>query len=159
MAAGAIALLVASAFTGVVLAGTPAPYEGGWYRYFDECEFRGLQEVAAMANAEPRALVVTGSWQSQLVVGAFTDGAGRVWYKKEVFSPTYHHDNFVITRRLEGRTTFMVVDKHLPSESPGADWSFLDRAPWERVLQQCPGQGAMALKLTVYVYRPPGAST
>jgi hypothetical protein len=151
-------LLVGTAYAGVMLAETPAPYQGGWYRLYPECEFQNLRVLGEHATEDPKALVITGSWQSQLVVSAFTDGVHRVWFKKELFTQTFDRQGWVGVMQKELRSgmrshVYVVVDRHLPQEVDRADWTFLEADPWVLVKQDCLGQGVMRAKFSLYELR------
>lgn len=154
LAAVVPALVVALAVGGLVLAETPEPYAGGWYRYYSACEFDALREVAALTDAQVGALAITGSWQAQLHISAFLTDADQVWFKKDFF--TRHEDQTGLMRgRLNaGGPTFVVVDRWLPQETPRADLSFLQQAPWEPIRTECPGADASAPKVQVYQLSP-----
>jgi hypothetical protein len=100
--------------------------------------------------------VVTGSWESQLVVAAFTDNAGRVWFKEELFTAKYDHAAFARQRVVAPGPTYVVVDRWLPAEVNNATWSFLDGRPWVKLQEACPGTGEMQWKFTLYAELPEG---
>lgn len=146
------ALVVGSAVGAGVLAATPEPYEGGWYRYYSACEFAEMRGLAERLNRDPGAMVITGSWQSQLVLAAFTDDGSRVWFKSDFFHGD-HDPGLVGHRAAQGKATYVVVDRWIVQETPGADWSFLDGPSWEKVRDECPSQGALARTFQLWQLR------
>jgi hypothetical protein len=150
MAVGVPALLVGSAYAGAVLATEPAPYPGGWYRYFNQCEFDGLRHVADLLNQDPKAVGIADSWEAELVIAAFTDNSGRVWYKQDLFQPGFDHGNFAALRQRAVGGTYVVVDRYLTENVGSASDGFLHQAPWTLIDQRCPGQGELQNRLAVY---------
>lgn len=151
--AGTNAALVATGvlgmavFAGGVLAATPDPYPG-WYRLYGECEFDGLREVAGIASENDRGatttLVVTGTWQSKLVLAAIGEDAGRMWYKPEFFTWTQgERDKFVGDMAAQGRPMLIVDDSLLPDNAT----AFLRQPGYVQVDQWCAGEDR---ELTVY---------
>jgi hypothetical protein len=147
VAVSGIFLLVCLA--GGVYAATPPQYEGGWYRLYPECEFDALREVAATAEANPGLLIITGSWQSKLVISGLADDAGRMWYKPDFFSDEAERANVIQMMQQKGEPILVVVDSRLPPpEHPDLDASFLNGSPWTSYSSWCadgqtgPGAGA-----------------
>ncbi|MHB1262097.1 MAG: hypothetical protein ACYC2H_10330 [Thermoplasmatota archaeon] len=123
-------MFVLICMAGGVFAATPAQYEGGWYRLYPECEFAGLQEIGASADANPDLLVVSGTWQSKLVLSGLADDSLRFWYKPDFFTSSSERDNVIQMLEQEGQPILVVVDSLLASEHPEIDASFLESSPW-----------------------------
>jgi hypothetical protein len=153
---GAVAL-VAVVLAGGIAAGTPAPYQGGWYRYYDLCEFEAMQHVADLANASPDILVVTGSWQSKLIIAAFTDQAERVWYKRDLFQNTTEQANFTTWIGQYHALGYVVLDRYLMNQTFLA-LDFLDQAPYQRIDQACFDEAAQGYLVTIYAARRPAGA-
>lgn len=136
-ALAATGVLVLLAIAGGAYAATPSTYDGGWYRLYEECEFDGLRETAGIAEDEPRLLVITGTWQSKLVLAALADDASRMWYKPDFFTSAEERDNVVRMLAEQGRPLLVVVDPLIAQEHPEIDTSFLDADPWTPVDQWC----------------------
>jgi hypothetical protein len=145
------ALLVGSTLGTAVLAGTPEPYETGWYRYFNACEFSTLRSVAYRANADPQAVVITGDWEGKLVVAAFAENEARIWYKQEEFGPSFDHATEDALAARGGHTLYFVVDRYLADGDPHASAAFLQQPPYQLVTQACPSQGGQD-RIAVYEY-------
>lgn len=134
---------------GGVYAATPPQYEGGWYRLYPECEFDGLRDVAATAEANPGLLIITGSWQSKLVISGLADDAGRMWYKPDFFTDATERANVIEMMEQKGEPILVIVDSRLPPpEHPDLDASFLNEGGWTSYASWCddgqvgPGAGA-----------------
>lgn len=149
------ALLVGVVVGAALVTGTPGPYNDGdgWDRYYNQCEFDNLRAVAALSHEDPKTLILTGSWQSKLVISAFALQGDRVWYKSEFFRPSYDYDRFYGHLEAAGDHAYLVVDRYLPQEEPDADLGFLDSPPWELVKRDCRGQGEMPDKFSLYKVR------
>ena len=147
VAVSGIFLLICLA--GGVYAATPSQYPGGWYRLYPECEFDALSDVAATADANPGLLIITGSWQSKLVLAGLADDAGRMWYKPDFFSDPEERANVVQMMEQKGEPILVVIDSRLPPpEHPDLDASFLNEPSWTVYSSWCddgqigPGAGA-----------------
>jgi hypothetical protein len=121
------AILVGISFTGGVVAATPQPYEGGWYRLFSECDFAKLEAVADNATEQPEAIVITGDWQSKLVISALADDASRIWYSATFFTDQGERDGIIRWLSDAERPLIVVVDQYLPKST---DVGYLEGAPW-----------------------------
>ncbi|HUR25612.1 MAG TPA: hypothetical protein VM327_06330 [Candidatus Thermoplasmatota archaeon] len=124
---------------GGVYAATPDQYTGGWYRLYTECEFEGLSEVADVAEANPALLVITGTWQSKLVISGLADDAGRMWFKPDFFTDANERAKVVEMQQQKGQPILVVVDGLLPPpEHPDIDASFLnDTTTWKVYSSWC----------------------
>lgn len=150
-ALGVTGLLVLVALAGGAYAATPGQYPGGWYRMYSECEMDGLREVAQMADADPGTLVVSGAWQSKLVLAALADDARRLWFKPDFFTNAQERQNTLDYQEQLGDPILVVVDSKLnttPEIRPG-DTAFLQADPWVEVGTWCSG----AETLTAYSVR------
>lgn len=127
-------LLVGGAGLSVV-AQTPEPYP--WYRLYDTCQHDALQEIARETAEDPDALVVAGSWQAKLVLAAYGSHASRIWFSAGFFEPGPNRENIVRNHLLGGQQVHVVVEKHMASEAPDADLSFLDYGHWEEAGRWC----------------------
>jgi hypothetical protein len=143
-------LLVASTVGASIVAETPEPYPGGWYRYYNAEEFATLRHVADRAQKDPGLLVVAGSWQGQLVVSAFTDNASRVWFKEEFFQAGFGHEGFVAESHREGRAVLVVLDRYLAEDVARPDTGFLQQSPWHVAETCCTGHAADTPRIVVY---------
>jgi hypothetical protein len=143
-------LVIGGAAAGLVLADTPEPYPGGWYRLYGECEFNNLRALADTVNAHPRAIVIVGAWEPQLVLSAFTNKVRDLWTVGSFFRSGFDHDAYVQKNYLWKTPTYVVVERHLPEEVANADWSFLDGPGWVKLKEDCPSQGAMANRFLLY---------
>jgi hypothetical protein len=147
-------LLVATTVSAAILVETPEPYPGGWYRYFNQQEFDVLRGVARLANEQPGALVVTGSWQSQLVIAAFTEDVRRVWFKQDFFEAGSDRDGF-LTGQQARPALYVVVDRYLYQEAQNEDIRFLEdksdpTRQWVLVARCCEGLASDLPRLLVY---------
>ncbi len=149
-AAAVPALLAASLACGSVYAGTPDGYPGGWYRLYHECELDALRDLAAQADADPSLLLVTGSWQSKLVLAALTEDATRVWFDGAVFTSADRRDALLAQMDREGRPIVLVVERHLASETPDADLTFTGEAPWSPSGAWCANLGIPQPRVTAF---------
>jgi len=140
----AVLLLVAPVAIGSASAAavwqTPQ-YASGWYRLYDDCAFHGLQEVAAAADAAPRATVVTGSWQAKLVLAALAANASRVWYDPDFFVDAGARSG------LSHRPLLVVVDPDMPADT-AANLTFLGSPAWTPRGSWCAGPSAAGDKQT-----------
>lgn len=127
-------LLVTTALAGSIYATTPRSYL--WYRLYTPCEHEALSRVADNATAAPNGIVVTGAWQSKLVIAALTDNASRIWFSSDFF--TKESDRRGIQSMAgKDRPIWVVVDKHLHNVTPKAETDFLDDPPWREVARSC----------------------
>jgi hypothetical protein len=132
--AALIALLVAGAMAQSVYAYSPPPRQN-WYRLYDACQFDALQNVSATADLEPDAIVVTGAWQSKLVIAALADNASRVWFKNDFFTDPEKANRLPFEMQAP---FYAVVDPELKKSTPSADTEFLQHAPWHLHASGCP---------------------
>lgn len=140
----ALPLFVTAAIAGTVYASTPEPPH--WYRLYDACEFGALGAIGANASATPAAILVTGDWQAKLVLAALTPDATRVWFKSDFFTSPKERDAML----HQGRPVWVVVDKHLRAETPGADTGFLQGPPWQPLGRWCGPNATGAPSLLAY---------
>lgn len=140
-------LLVALTLSGTVYAATPRAYS--WYRLYTPCEHDALWKVADNATLAPQGVVVTGAWQSKLVVAALAENASRIWFSSRFFTHEADRRGIMAMAGPE-RPLWVVVDKHLNASSPGARTDFLDRSPWKLESRSCT---APALGAGISVYR------
>lgn len=145
-ALGVTGLLVLVALAGGAYAATPGQYKGGWYRLYEDCEFDGLREMSDLANDDPRALVVTGTWQSKLVLASITEDATRLWYKPDFFTSDVERANVIRMQEEQGRPIVVLVDSKLAAEHPEIDPSFLESEPWTPVGEWCTTDGGASLR-------------
>jgi len=143
------ALLVALAFGSHVYAQTPDPGYS-WYRMYTECEMDGLRDVADQLNAEPDAIIVTGSWQAKLVLAALVDDASRVWYKAGYYYSEDQRAPMLRGQSVKGADTYVLVDKWLRDEHPDADTTFLESQPWQPYKTYCSDNALGNAKLRVW---------
>lgn len=140
---------------GGAYAATPPPYPDGWYRLYEGCEFDGLSEMADTATAVPGLLIVTGTWQSKLVIAGLTDDASRVWYKPDLFTDEAERANVIQMMEQRGDPLVVLVDSRLAEEHPEIDTGFLASSPWTEspLASQCAlpaGTGAAETGLRAY---------
>lgn len=152
------ALLVAALLSGSIYTGTPDGYEGGWYRLYNECELDALRDISAQADADPGLLIMTGSWQSKLVLAALTEDASRVWFTGGMYTSQDTRDQFVAQMDREGRPIVLVVERHLRDVTPEADMWFTDLEPWQPAGAWCANQGLPQPRVIAYTTGTPEAS-
>lgn len=143
-------LLVTTLLGGSVYAGTPDGYPGGWYRLYTPCEIDALRDVARQADADPDAVIVTGDWQSKLVLAALTSDTQRVWFKADFFTSEQERGDLVATMANEGRPLIVVADRYLRVETPEADMSFAAAPPWQPLGPWCAGMGLEQPRMAAY---------
>jgi hypothetical protein len=123
---------------GGVYAATPPQYPGGWYRLYTECEFDGLKEVAATAQANPGLLIITGTWQSKLVISGMADDSGRMWFKPDFFTDAEERGKTIQYQEQKGEPILVVVDSLLPPpDHKDIDASFLNGPEWTLYTSFC----------------------
>lgn len=133
---------------GGAYAATPEPYPA-WYRLYTGCEFDGLSEMADTSSALPGLLVITGTWQSKLVIAGMSENAGQVWYKPDMYTDEDERANIIQMMEQKGQPLVVLVDSRLAKEHPEIDPSFLESSPWTEypLATQCTtpiGPGATA---------------
>jgi hypothetical protein len=143
-------LLVAVLLGGSVYAGTPDAYPGGWYRLYHSCELEALRDVARDADAAPSTIVVTGDWESKLVLAALTSNASRIWLKPEFFTQESARGDLVAALQHNGHPVVVVVDRYLRAETPDADVRFLAEPPWRVAGEWCSGMGIEQPRIAAY---------
>jgi hypothetical protein len=143
-------LAVALLLGGSVYAGTPDAYPDGWYHLYNSCEVDALREIADSANANPKMLVITGDWQSKLVLAALIEDASRVGYIGEVFTMEERRNPLVAQMEKEGRPMVLVVDRYLRVETPDADTAFLSSEPWQPAGAWCANMGVPQPRVLAY---------
>jgi hypothetical protein len=148
--AAAPLLAVALLFGGSVYAGTPDAYDGGWYRLYNPCEMEALRDIAATADANPDALIITGDWQAKLVLASITTDASRVAYIGEFFFMEERRDTLVNQMEQEGRPIIVVTERYLSVETPSADQEFLSTPPWQPVGSWCANMGVPQPRVHAY---------
>lgn len=132
----AVGILATLALAGTVYAQTPDDYSGGWYRLYQPCEMDALQAIAERANANPHMVVITGDWESKLVLASFIDDSTRVWYKDATYAPGHGtYDLKAIVK--DGRSITVVTDRYLKVETPDADTTFLQGPEWTQITAAC----------------------
>lgn len=127
-------LLIATPLAAGLVAAAPPAYPP-WYRLHDDCEAAALRDIAAMADADPRLTVVTGSWQTRLVLAATADNASRMWYLPDVSTSaarqkdmvgyadgTHRPILIVLDRQAQAAATGPIVQPPSPSWSPAGTW-------------------------------------
>lgn len=139
-AVGIPAILVAVSLGGGVFAGTPEGW-GGWYRLYEPCEMDAFQEVADIAEEDPEATFITGSWQSKLVLAALGKDASRMWFDQSFFYSDDRREDVLWNAQYEGRAVYVVIDRHFQQETPDADRGFLEQDPWREAGRWCEGLG------------------
>jgi hypothetical protein len=149
-------LAVPAVVGGAVYTGTPDGYEGGWYRMYPACEMDALREVAKAADADPAAIVMTGSWEAKLVVASLSSDASRVWYTQGFFTSPGTRDKLEGQFANHGHPVLVVVDRYLKTETPSADTSFLDAPPYHSLGSWCTG-GTGQTRLQAYSNAGAGA--
>ncbi len=143
------AFLVAIACAGTVYAGTPDGYEGGWYRLYPACELDGLRSIAALADANPAAVVIVGGWQPKLVLSALTEDSYRIWYETTFYTYADKRDETVGGLALQGRPVIVVVDRFLVTDYPDST-GFLEGEDWRPIGSWCGNQGTGQARLLAY---------
>ncbi len=145
-----VTILGASVMAGTVYAATPLEYEEGWYRLYPECEFNELRAIAE--DSRPGTVIVAGSWQAKLVMGAFSEDGMDVWYSYEMFTREDRREKTLRGLDLEDRDIIFVVDRYMRTEQPPFDDHYLDAAPWEPLGTWC-AEGLAHPRLTAHIAR------
>ncbi len=133
-------LLIALPLTGALSTGTPEPYDG-WYRLYDDCDHKVLEDVAAFANMDEEAIVITGSWQSKTVIAAFTDDSARVWFAGHFYLDEAGRDGLLEWPRHNPFPLYVVVDHYTMDEFGVENLSFLKTPEWRPVTWGCSDDG------------------
>lgn len=148
--AGVVAgFLVAIACAGTVYAGTPDGYEGGWYRLYPECELEGLRGIAAVADANPAAVIIVGGWQPKLVLSALTDDSYRIWYATAFYTDADKREEIVVNLAHQGRPVIVVIDRYLITDFPDST-GFVQGDDWQPIGSWCANQGTGQPRLLAY---------
>lgn len=142
------ALLVVGLLGGVYV-GTPGTYS--WYRLFRACEFETLQEVSSTGDTAPSALIVTGDWQSKVVLAALTDNASRVWFKLDFFTSKSAREGVMAFTASQDRPIVAVVDGYLKAAAPRANMSFFQAPPWQPLVTSCNVAGTSHPSILAYI--------
>jgi hypothetical protein len=137
-------MIVVATVGAAVYEGTPPAYPGGWYRLFSPCEYAGLQEVARAADAQPKALVISGDWQSKLVVAALASDASRAWYAPQFFTSSQWRQATLASAAHDGRPVIVIVDS-IAQKNLHPDVSFLKPPTWTPVGSWCGSAGSPSL--------------
>lgn len=111
----AVALLLSA---GLVTA-APAHYPP-WYRLHDDCEAEALRDIAQQADANPRLVVNTGSWQTRLMLAATADDASRIWYQPDLMTSAERQEEFLAYANATQRPVLIVVDRQAAENADGA---------------------------------------
>jgi hypothetical protein len=121
---------------GAGLAAAAPPAYPPWYRLHDECEAEALRDLAAQADANPRLVIDTGSWQTRLVLAATADNASRIWYDDALLKSDRRQRDLVAYSEGTHRPVLIVVDRQsLAHAGPGAvlphspEWSLTGTWP------------------------------
>ncbi len=148
---GAIATIIGgTAMIGTVYAATPVEYDHGWYRLYPDCEFNTLRGIAE--NAEPGTVIVAGSWQAKLVMGAFAHDGMDVWYSYEMLTQEDRRERTLRGLQVDGHDMIIVTDRYLRTDHERIDLSFLDDEPWEPMGAWC-GEGLDSARMKAYTVR------
>jgi hypothetical protein len=153
--AGVPAVLVAALLGGSLYTATPDAYPGGWYRLYTPCELDALKDVARQADASPHAVVVTGAWESKLVLAALAGNASRIWYAGSIFTSEKTRGDLVANMDYNHRPVILVVDRYLRTDTPDADTSFALQAPWHETGSYCAGTGVGTPRVLAYSTEAP----
>lgn len=146
---GTALALTAFLFTaGSVYASTPPTYETGWYRLYQECEFDAIRDLAE--NSDEQTVIMTGDWRTKLVAAAFADDAARVWYSESFFLSEHSRNETTVGLALDGRNLIVIEDRHMTTEHPEYDTSFLQSDDWRLQSSHC-SEGLGRARLSVYV--------
>jgi hypothetical protein len=145
-AVGAIAL-VAVMLGGTVYAATPPAYESGWYRLYHECEYEALQGLANQVG--PRDIIVAGDWRSKLVLAAFSHDSSNVWYSEAMFKDPNYREKTLVGLALDGRAVYVVIDRHVLTEHPDYDTTFVRSDDWSEQGAYC-SEGVAQARLSIY---------
>jgi hypothetical protein len=124
------ALLVAGAFGATVAAGTPEPYEDGWYHLYEPCELDALREVGDRIGEHPATLAITGDWPPGTVLQAVASAEPRIWYHESFFADPGERATHVDALARSPGTLYVVEDRHLRHEQDRERRAFLDEEGW-----------------------------
>lgn len=141
--------LVAIACAGTVYAGTPDGYEGGWYRLYPTCELEGLRGIAALADANPAAVVIVGGWQPKLVLSALTEDSYRIWYATAFFNDAAKREEIIGGLAQQGRPVIVVVERYVITDYP-EHTGFVQDDQWQPIGSWCGNQGTGQPRLLAY---------
>lgn len=133
---------------GSVLAATPPTYETGWYRLYPECEFDVIRDTAS--GLDEGDVLITGDWRPKLVAAAFAPDAYDVWYSESFFTDPGHREETAVGLALDGRSVYVIADRHLALEHPDIDTGFLQGPEWRLVGEDC-DEGLGRPRISVYV--------
>lgn len=137
------AILVPAALAGTVYGATPDGYEGGWYRLYRPCEQDAFKAIAAQADLEPKMIVVTGSWQGKVVLGALASDTSRIWMSTGFYTDASVRQR-IIDEQAPRHPILVVLERILLSDHPDANTSFLRGDDWIPMGAWCAGVGGFA---------------
>jgi hypothetical protein len=140
-------LLVGTLLGAGLVTAAPQPYPP-WYRLYDDCEANGLDEVAARADADPRLVVVAGSWQAKLVLAASADNASRIWFITGLYAKPQPAEDLVKFSDGADRPVLLVAERH--ALAAGGSNATLPPSPaWQPA-----GTWACTDPMTAYLHHP-----
>lgn len=139
----AATLTVAALLSVTVVGASPASYPDGWYRLYAECEMDALRDIADVYNEHPDAVIVTGTWQSKLVLGAFVEDNDDLWFKPGLYTSDDEREKNLRHWEKAGTMAIVVVDPHHREELPIGATDFLQHEPWSPHNEYCRGMGGM----------------
>lgn len=134
------ALLVAGSFGAGILAGTPDPYEDGWYRLYEPCELDALREIADSIE-HPNTLVITGDWRPGIVLPALAGPEPRIWYHEAFFHDDRERQTLIQQQSENLGKLYVVEDRHMRHQQAPEQRGFLQDGDWRIEQTWCEERG------------------
>lgn len=154
-ASSALALVLLLATAGpagaAVADGTPEPYEGGWYRLYEPCEFHALEDVADRIGDEPLTTVVTGDWRPRIVLASLAEPQPRVWYSDSFFASESEREGLVDQLETEAGSLYVLEDRHLREEGTNPA-GFLQEDEWIHLDSWCGAELGRTHEVRLHVH-------
>lgn len=148
----AVLLLTAGGAGAVVVDETPDPYEGGWYRLYEPCEFWALEDVANRIGDEPSTTVVAGDWRPRIVLDALAPAEPRFWFSQSFFASESERDGLVTQLETDEGSLYVLEERHIRTQRPGLDTSFLEGGSWIHLDSWCGAELGHDHELRLHVH-------
>lgn len=122
------------------------PDEGGSYAYalytsgplYDDCGLEAIKRTAEIMDADPEALLFTGSWIAKTILDVYLDEPDQArsgsWWIRD-----YHAYRYEAMKQQEekGAPLYVFLDPHTQHEVSQENLSFLGEYPWETQASWC----------------------